>query len=148
MSNAWEAESPDPAGISGLGCEFVFETTRQAEWAIHRTLQVMTFQTLLCHGRFPGKEPLSDFDRIPLREAIGKEPSVLTWLMLVPQSGFDRSAQLDSGTFDFYQVVGITNGEAEYARSHDGRALVEMLAARGGFPVTNPERDEILLNSH
>lgn len=147
MSNEWQAESPDPAAISGLGCEFVFETTQQAEWAILRTLHAMTFQILLCHGKYPGKEPLSDFDRLPLRESISEEPSALTWLMLAPPSGFARDAKLDSGTFDFYQLIGITDGEADYARSHDGQTLVEMLAAHNCFPVTDPSRNEIPLNS-
>src|SRR6185503_1301014 len=104
--------SPVPNSTSGMGCEFVFETTAQSEWAILRMLHLLTFQILLCHGRYSGKEPLSDFDRIPLRESIRGKPSSLTWLLLAPPAGFDRSAQLDSGTFDFYQVVGITEGEA------------------------------------
>lgn len=45
---------------------FVFETTRQADGAIQRLLHVMTFQILLGYGRYPGREPLRDFDRIPL----------------------------------------------------------------------------------
>ena len=148
MSNEWEAESPDPNSVSGLGCEFIFETTVQSEWAILRTLHLLTFQILLCHGRYPGKEPLTDFDRIPLREPIRGQSSSLTWLMLAPPSDIDRVAKLDSGIFDFYQVVGITEGEAQYARSHDGQALIELLTAQKCFPVTDPDRNEIPLNSH
>ena len=68
--------------------------------------------------------------------------------MLAPPSGFDRVAKLDSGMFDFYQVVGITEDEAQYARSHEGQALLEMLIAQKYFPVTDPDRNEIPLNSH
>lgn len=146
MSNEWEAESPDPNSVSGLGCEFIFETTVQSEWAILRTLHLLTFQILLCHGRYSGKEPLTDFDRIPLREPIRGQSSSLTWLMLAPPPGIDRIAKLDSGTFDFYQVVGITEGEAQYARSHDDQALIELLTTHGCFPVTDPDRNEIPLN--
>ena len=146
MSNDWEADRPDPTTPSGLGCEFVFETTQQSEWAILRLLHLMTFQILLCHGRYPGREPLSDFDRIPLRVPI-LEHSVLTYLMAAPPSGFPREAKLDSGSFDFYQIVGISEAEAAFARSHDGPALLELLVAHGYFPVTDPNRKEVTTNA-
>ena len=143
MSNDWEADGPDPTTPSGLGCEFVFETTEQSEWAIMRLLHVMVFQILLCHGRYPGSEPLRDFDRIPLRGPIRSSQSVLTRLMVAPPLQFPREAQLESGAFDFFQLVGISESEAAFARSHDGPALLELLIARGYFPVTDPDRKEV-----
>ena len=143
MSSDWEAEHPNATTPSGLGCEFVFETTCQAEWAILRLLHLMTFQILLCHNRYPGRAPLSDFDRIPLRGPIRPTHSILTFLMLAPPSGFPREARLDSGTFDFYQVVGISEAEAKFGRSHDGKALLELLVAHNYFPVTDPDRSEV-----
>jgi hypothetical protein len=143
MSNDWEAERPDDTTPSGLGCELVFETTQQSEWAILRLLHLMTFQILLCHGRFPRREPLCDFDRIPLHGPIRSGHSVLTYLMLAPPIGFPREAELESGTFDFYQVVGISDAEAAYARSRDGTALLQLLVAHHYFPVTDPDRNEI-----
>lgn len=143
MSNDWDAESPQPDTPSGLGCEFIFETTQQSEWAITRLLDVMTFQILLCHGRYPDHEPLSDFDRIPLRSSIWPEPSVLTYLMLAPPKTFPRLAQLESGSFDFYQIVGISEAEAVHARNQGGSALLDLLIACNVFPITNPERDEV-----
>ena len=74
-----------------------------------RMLHAMAFQILLCHGRYPGRERLGDYDRLPLRSSIRMEPSVLTWLMLAPPIGFPRLAQLESGPFEFYQLVGITD---------------------------------------
>jgi|SRR5678815_2684123 len=147
MSNDWEADRPDATTPSGLGCEFVFETTQQSEWAALRLLHLMTFQILLCHGRYPGREPLSDFDRVPLRGPIRSGHSVLTHLMVAPPSRFSREAQLDSGSFDFYQIVGISEAEASFARSHDGSALLELLVAHGYFPVTDPDRKEIATNA-
>jgi hypothetical protein len=143
MSNDWEADRPDPSTPSGLGCEFVFETTRQSEWAILRLLHLMTFQILLCHGRYPGREALSDFDRIPLRGPICPGPSALAYLMLAPPSRFPRAARLDSGTFDFHQVIGISEAEAAFARLRDGSALLELLVAHDYFPVTDPDRKEV-----
>jgi len=144
MSNDWEAARPDPKTSSGLGCEFVLETPQSARWAIFRLLHAMAFQILLCHGRYPGRDPLSDYDRLPLRGSIRTEPSALTWLMLAPPIGFPRKAQLESGAFEFHQLVGITETEAGYARSHDGPSLVEILQAHGGFPVTNPDRRSLV----
>jgi len=143
MSNDWEAERPNPDAVTGLGCEFVMETPQSAQWAIFRLLHAMTFQILLCHGRYPGRDPLGDYDRLPLRSSIRAEPSALTFLMLAPPIGFSRQAKLESGSFEFSQIVGITEEEAEYARSHDGAALVEILQAKGGFPITNPDRQSL-----
>ena len=147
MSNDWESDRPDPTTPSGLGCEFVFETTQQSEWAILRLLHLMTFQILLCHGRYPGHEPLSDFDRIPLRGPIRPGHSILTHLMLAPPSRFLREARLDSGVFEFYQVVGIGEAEAVFAQTRDGSVLLQSLTAHNYFPVTDPDRKEIQTNA-
>jgi len=147
MSNDWEADTPDATTPSGLGCEFVFETDRQAPWAIRRLLHLMVFQILICHGRYAGQEPLGDFDRVPLRGSIRPEPSVLTYLMLAPPSAFPREVQLESGPFDFYQVTGISEAEAAYARAEGGDALLQLLVAQRYFPVTDPERHELVTNA-
>lgn len=141
MSNEWGVQ--DPNTPSGLGCEFVFETTQQSEWAITRLLHVMAFQILLCSGRYPGREPLSDFDRIPLREPICPGGSILTYLMIAPPSRFPREAKLESGPFDFYQIVGISEADATFARAHDGPTLLERLTANGYFPVADPARRDL-----
>jgi hypothetical protein len=146
MSNAWEAETPDSTSVSGLGCEFVFETTRQGQWPIIRLLHLTVFQILLCHGRYPRRERLNDFDRIPLRGSIRPEPSILSYLFLAPPSGIPREAQLESGRFDFSQVVGISDAEAEFAGTHGGDALLQLLRFHNCFPVTDPDRGE--LNTH
>ena len=70
MSTPWEAEQPDPSTVSGLGCEFLFESSVQGDWAVRRLWQLMAYQMLLFHGRYPGREPLTTFDRLPLRSAI------------------------------------------------------------------------------
>lgn len=143
MSNDWEADGPNPDTTSGMGCEFVMETPHQARWAILRLLHAMAFQILLCHGRYPGRDPLGDYHRLPLRVSIRPEPSEISILMLAPPTGFPRQAKLESGPFDFYQVVGITEAEAAYARAHDGLELVEILRAHDAFPITNPDRQNV-----
>jgi len=68
---------------------------------------------------------------------------MLSHLMAAPPSRFPREAQLDSGPFDFYQIVGISGAEAAFARSHGGSALLKLLVAHGCFPVTHPDRKEV-----
>lgn len=51
---------------------------------------------------------------------------------------------LHYGVFEFYELVGITEAEATYARDHDGPELVELLRAQGAFPVTNPDRTSVV----
>lgn len=143
MSNNWNADRPDAKATSGLGCEYIFETTQRSEWAVMRLLDLMTFQILICHGRYPGREPISDFDRMPLRSSICVQPSMLTYLMLAPPSFFPREVQLESGLFNFYQVVGISEAEAAFARLHSGSALLELLISSDYFPVTDPARNEV-----
>lgn len=145
MSNEWWAESPNPTPPSGLGCEFVLETKDASQWAILRLLHAMTFQILICHGSYPGLDPLGEFDRIPLRGSIRPEPSPLKWLMLAPPSGYPREATLNSGTFDFYEVVGISDAEAAFARDRGGPSLLHRLSSAGYFPVTDPDRPEVVL---
>ena len=60
------------------------------------------------------------------------------------RGGFHRQTQLESSPFEFSQLVGITEAEAGYARSHDEVALVEILRAHGGFPMTNPDRQNVV----
>jgi hypothetical protein len=128
----------------GFGCEFVFETMAQQDWAIARLQHLMAFQILLCHGRYQRKEPLSLYDRIPLRASITSEPSELCWLILAPPESYEARFQLASGWVDLYAVFGATEEEAALARKQSGDKLVEMLKQYGAFPVTNPNRRSLV----
>ena len=144
LSDAWDAESPNAMAPAGLGCEFVLETRAQSPWAIVRLQQLTAFQILIAHGRFPDRKALDDFDRVPLRASPGPEASALTWLMLAPPTGFPRKARLQSGFFNFFQVVGISEAEAAYARAEGGEELWKLLQVYSFFPVTDPHRPSVL----
>ncbi|MFN0056061.1 MAG: suppressor of fused domain protein [Planctomycetales bacterium] len=73
--------------------------------------------------------------------------SALTHLMVSHPPEFPHEAELESGSFDFFQLVGISEGEAAFARKHDGSALLQRLLARRIFPVTNPDRPELEMES-
>ena len=144
MSNAWGVEKADPAGVSGLGCEFVLETLGRATWAVTRLHYLMTYQILVCHGRYGDRKPLKNYDQIPLAADIGPEPSALTVLMLAPPLGFEYQQRLSTGRFEFSQVVGISEAEAAAGRIHGGELLLKGLRQEGAFPVTIAERKSIL----
>jgi hypothetical protein len=145
MSTPWESADADPTGVSGLGCEFVFESTTQGDWAIRRLWQLTAYQILLCHGRYEGREPMSPFDRLPLRSPIWERASDIQTLMLVPPEEGRGTQQLESGSFDIVRVVGITDAETAFARKTDGDALLHRLRAAGAFPVTDPTRSSVSL---
>ena len=144
LSNAWGVAQADPEGVSGLGCEFVLETLDRANWAVTRLHYLMSYHLLVCHGRYGDRQPLKDYDQIPLAADIGPEPSALTVLMLAPPAGFERVQPLSTGKFAFSQVVGISEAEAAAGRVHGGELLLKGLRQEGAFPVTIPERRSIL----
>lgn len=146
MSNAWEDDKPNPDGPSGFGCEFVFETLEQNDWAIIRLQHLMAFQILLVHGRYPGREPLTPYDRVPLRDSISDEPSDIQWLFLAPPESYAPRFELASGWVDLFAIVGATGEEAAYAREHGGDKLVKILKRHGAFPVTDPNRRSVIVD--
>lgn len=147
MSTPWEATEADPNAVSGLGCEFVFESSVQGEWAIRRLLQLMAYQILLCHNRYPGQEPLGPFDRLPLRSPIWDRESELQFLMLASADSEIGTQKLESGVFELIYVVGITEAEAAFARANNsGDMLLGRLRAAGAFPVTDPTRGSVRLS--
>lgn len=143
MSNAWDDVGPDSTGRSGLGCEFVFETAEAGQWPILRLLHVMACQILVCHGRYPDQTCLSVFDRVPLRCALNGRDSKLRSVMLAP-SPHGSEHHLESGTFEFIQVVGITEEEALFAKEHGGPKLLVLLEKENAFPVTDPARPSVV----
>jgi hypothetical protein len=144
LSNAWEDDAPNPDGPSGLGMEFVLETPQQATWAILRLQHVVAFQILIACGAYPDRPLMSLHDRIPLRSPISDEPCDLTWLTIVPPSGYSPSFTLPTGRVDLLAIVGITEAEAAYARREGGESLLEVLHAGGAYPVTDPTRASLV----
>lgn len=146
LSNPWDDDVPDPAEMSGLGCEFVFETTEQSQWAIRRLHELMAYQILLSHGRYSEAEPMGWYDRMPLRNSIDYTGnSAIQNLMLCPPTNFPEQFQLDSGEVIWLAVVGITDEEKEWGRQNDGEQLLALLKQHQAFPVTDVHRQTISL---
>ncbi len=147
LSNAWEADSPKPDGLSGLGCEFIFECRQQSGWALVFLRRMVAFQILLSVGRFPNKGPLEIWDRIPLRAPIDGASSALNWVLLAPSPNFGEPQQLPSGRFRFLQFIGITEDEAEYARKNGSDKVLALLTGGNAAPITDPTRQTVLSQS-
>jgi hypothetical protein len=143
MSNDWESDSPDPNGFSGLGCEFILETVAESQWAILRLLHVMAFQILLAHQRYPGREMLSAYDRIPLKAPLVGD-SKLTFLIIAPPVGVPATVQLESGRFEFFHLAAVTDSEAAFAREIGGPELLQAHVLAGHYPVIDPNRNELV----
>jgi hypothetical protein len=144
LSNAWEDDSPNPDGWSGLGCEFVIETPQQSRWALFLLQRMVAFQISLAAGRFPVKPVLGVWDRLPLRSSIDGKASKLTFVLLTPATRFSEIQHLASGKFEFLQFVGMTEDEAAFARERGSDVLYGMLLETGAAPVTDAGRCSIL----
>jgi len=143
LSNAWEDDAPMPAGPSGLGMEFVLETTEEAEWPILRLHHLIAFQILIACGRYPGRTLVDVHDRIPLGGPIRPPASELTWLVVAPPVGYESRFQLPTGHVDLRSIVGISEAEASYARTDGPESLLALLAKGGAYPVTDPARGSL-----
>jgi hypothetical protein len=143
LSNAWEADTPDPSGPSGMGMEFVFQTPDFEEWAVRRLLHLVAFQILLAHDRYPGKDILDVFHRLSVGGSLATQQSELSCLMVGPADGFDERIQLPSGWVDLLSIIGITDGETAYAKQNGGDKLVALLRGQGAFPITDWRRKSL-----
>lgn len=123
LSNEWWRDELDSDAESGIGNEFILEIPWQSKSAILRLLHVCAFQTLLAHDKYPGREPLLPYDRIPLRGPIFEDPSEITFLMVTPSPGLPETSQLESGVFYWNHLIGITDAEAKFARDGNGAGL-------------------------
>lgn len=141
LSNEWFENAPDTSSTSGFGCEFVLEAENKEEWPIHRLHQVMCFQIGLCVGRYPGSEPLTVGDRVPLSSPIDWRDSKLSFLLLTTPTRFSPLLAQESGLADFIQVVGISEIERDFAKEQGNKQLIRWLKDNTTFPTTNPARD-------
>ena len=111
-------------------------------WPIKLLQKLLAYNVLLAHGRFGEDKPPLDYgDRIPLGGPIGqKAASVLRHVVLARPKHCPATAQLDSGKFDFLQVVGISDTERDWAKARSSEDLVRLLEVHGHCPVTDPKR--------
>jgi len=142
MSNPTDGEHEE---FSGMGYEFVMETSERNDWAIKRLASMLAYNLLIASGFFDDKPWLTPGDRVPLKEAIdGSENSEIRHLLLSEPQHFGCSHQLESGEFEFIHFVGTTERENEWAKEHGSDELLEKLSAQGRATITDPKRTSIL----
>jgi len=144
-SNPWD-EAPGvftPNGPSGTGVEFLLATTEQGEWAIREVLNLLAFDLLLRAGRYPGKPPLADGDRIPLRAPINGDPACVLRNILISFVGeIWPGFSLPSGAVRFLTLVGVSDAEVFFAKTAGSDALAAALSAKG-YSVTDTRRQSL-----
>jgi hypothetical protein len=145
LSNAWDDTAPEPDAISGLGSEFLMETVEQSRWAIVILRQLVAYQILLAHGRYPGKVVLGFWDWIDLRTPIDSSASLMTKVLFIPSPNNGGPRQLSTGRFSFLQIVGLTGEELAFMQKHGVAKLHPLLLQMGAAPVINPKRSSIPL---
>jgi hypothetical protein len=147
LSNPWEDEAPpdDPDAASGLGVEYVFNTTAQAQWAIQLVQHIAAYEVLLAHGRFPGRDAILIGDRIPvqIRDKTDRLSAIRRVLVVEPEF-IPMRHRLASGELCFLQLVGITEAEAELARKDGYTALCDKLRQAKALHITDPWRDSVV----
>jgi hypothetical protein len=145
-SNPWN-ETPDaymPHELSGAGIEFLLATKEQGEWAIRQVLDLLAFDLLLRVGRYPGKPPIADGDRIPLRAPINDDQACVLRNILVSFVGeIWPGFSLPSGAVRFLTLVGISDAEVSYAKTAGSDVLAAALSARGYYPITDTSRPSL-----
>jgi Suppressor of fused protein (SUFU) len=144
LSNAWEAESPDPSSWSGLGCELLMQCSTQSTWAMLLMRKLVAYQLLLGAGHFGDKPMLHFFDRMAAGQPLDGEASELQALMFTPSINFPGIQALPSGKFEFLQVLGITQGELNYAKEHSSEELMNQLISANAAPVVSVHRKAVL----
>ena len=148
-SNPWEAkfDGTDADGPSGAGVEFLLAITQQGEWAINTLLNLLAFDLLLRARRYPGRLPLSEGDRIPLRAPINGDPACSIRNVLVTHaSDYWPGFTLPSGPVEFLAMTGATDQEIDFAKMEGTPSLVAALKSNGYYPVTDAVRPSLIKN--
>lgn len=147
LSNPWEEDQApeDPSTPSGLGVEYVFNTTAQADWAIQLVQYVTAYDLLLTQGSFPGREAIFVGDRIPvqIRDKTDRL-SLIRTVMVVEPEFIPARHRLASGEFCILQLVGITEPEAAFARASGAPVLCDRLRIAAALDVTDPWRASLV----
>ncbi|MBK8101069.1 MAG: suppressor of fused domain protein [Planctomycetes bacterium] len=146
LSNPWNLDQPgrDPTGFSGLGFELAIETPAPAPWAVQLLHNLMAYELLVAIGRYGGAELFEYGNRIPLRASLTPEfESAIRWLIVEQPRHYASTFELPSGRVDLFHLVGVTDGEVEFARQSSQDALVALLREQGASPVTDVRRQSL-----
>lgn len=147
MSNPWgdSPETAKPEGLSGLGFELTLHTREPGRWALELVQWLMAVQLLVAGGELQGGILEYD-DRVQFRR--GKDSGDVSRLLVarptVELMGYPESFQLASGRVDVMTLVGISEREAEFAKSQNPEGLVTVLRHHEVWPLTSLKRVSVV----
>ena len=140
LSNAWDDDEPNAAGVSGLGIELRLDNESNAHWMKDVLLRLSAMQLLIGVGRFPGARILGRGDRISVGNDTFGSRSRMAALLATDAIRF----QLASGSFDLIQLFAITDAEREFAATRGEDSLVELLRQKTSYPINDIARGSIV----
>ena len=146
LSNPWGVDPAEikPNEYSGLGFEFFIQTARPARWAVDVLSSLMAVQILVAQELVAG-ELIEPFDRVPLGRGMdGSAQCAVKNLLILPPEHIPARGHLDSGVFDLFLCVGITDAELLFARAQDGTGLQKLLLHHGCLPLTDASRNSVV----
>ncbi|MCF7751637.1 suppressor of fused domain protein [Bacillus subtilis subsp. subtilis] len=146
LSNPWDQTDPDPDGVSGLGMEFLLQTTARAPWALALVQRFCAYQLLLAAGRMGDHAPLDLWDRMRIGAPIDNADSQLQALVFAPAEHFGDIQTLASGQFRFLQMLPLTLEEHAFGQQYDFDTVVEQLQAQRAAPAVDAGRGSITLH--
>jgi len=139
LSNAWDANRPDPASVSGLGIELRIDVPADEHWAKDVLLRLAAMQLLIGAGRLTHAKLLEDGDRIRVGvETFGSRSSMAALL-----ATRDTDLQLRSGTFALIRLFAISDEEREHASTYSAESLVAALRKKTAYPVSDITRRSV-----
>lgn len=140
LSNAWDDDEPDAAGISGLGIELRLDNETDAHWMKDVLLRLSAMQLLIGAGRFPGARILGRGDRVSVGSETFESGSEMTALLATDVTRF----QLASGSFDLLQLFAISEAEKDFAVARGADSLVELLRQKTKYPINDIARRSVV----
>jgi len=143
LSNAWDADGPQPGESSGLGMEFVMECGKRAPWALALVRTLTAYQVLLAAGQFGERPLLGAWGRMQPGGPIDGKKSKLDTLLFAPSTRHGGAQELSSGKFEFLQILGTSKAELDWGKTHGFEKLHERLLALDLAPVVDAGRASI-----
>ena len=140
LSNAWDDEQPNAAGVSGLGFELRLDNPTDEPWCKDVMLRLSALQLLVGAGRLPAGRLLEGDDVIIVGAQTFGGSTNMTALLA---STIER-VSLASGVFRILQLFAITDAEQRHASEHGEYALLSLLREKTAYPMNDVTRASVV----
>jgi hypothetical protein len=140
LSNAWDADIPDPMSVSGLGIELRIDNIGDEHWPTDVLLRLSAMQLLVGAGRFRGTRQIGHGDRVKVGAGTFGALSQMTALLATNEGQHN----LPSGTFEMIQLFAISDAERELAAERGTDVLLEALRRDTTYPTNDITRQSVV----